>query len=748
MQPRRVSWLVLALSCAALAIAKTGATLDNAPMANMNGPYVIANGGELNGVTFSTDYSTKNAEFFDVYSPPIRTRYGEVFWTLLDPVPLPQDIVQRFAGKTMAVIGYESDQVRKTPDGDVSVPITWAYNHHYIAYLMGANSKLVKADPKTFLEGEFSNMYDEREFYVPQDVDGAPGGQTPDGVMNAHLFSEGNGGEYRKTFHGYPKGYASLLFSPSTFSFMPMQIDTHNRDHPGADFVAGPLPKASQAPPNASYSGLLECPCTDRIVKKIKTIYSAITKDTCPTVLTNATECYAAAVSMGASAKAPQSTVSEKTIPSGCSIVRTADGSETIYFNTEPQGAACGGGSQYSGKAMALNKSVSMSISLDATKGQATITLSGPSEVWFGVGLNAQAMSDLPYAIIVNGSGQVQERKLANHDPGVQIADSITVTSNTVNNGVRTLVMTRPMKGATANHFTFAPADQSTLPFISAIGSGPVFTRHKFKGVSSLSLTALDGVTCVCDSGKQGSINGIPFHKDCWPEPYGDLIQMKNPTCFVDAYAGGLRCCHHQWILLDQDQNPWPNQIDEYSLKFRFWFQEYNPTAPKHVNLVRIHWQTEVMSTEYDVPRKSPETPPENAVHQITSRWKVGQMMHKCDVRQGPDCTGLLQNKTGIKLIYVGAHCHAPSCLSQELYNADTGQLLCRHIPVYGRGTEPFDEKDYLAIPPCLFGSPDEGLPEPVFLSFDTDLISIKRNNNTYGHYGEMALLQMKGIVV
>jgi hypothetical protein len=35
----------------------------------------------------------------------------------------------------------------------------------------------------------------------------------------------------------------------------------------GSKFVAGPLPKHSLAPANASYSGLLECPLTDRIQK-------------------------------------------------------------------------------------------------------------------------------------------------------------------------------------------------------------------------------------------------------------------------------------------------------------------------------------------------------------------------------------------------------------------------------------------------------------------------------------------------
>ena len=37
-----------------------------------------------------------------------------------------------------------------------------------------------------------------------------------------------------------------------------------------------------------------------------------------------------------------------------------------------------------------------------------------------------------------------------------------------------------------------------------------------------------------------------------------------------------------------------------------------------------------------------------------------------------------LNNSIGFKPVFVGAHCHAPACLSQELYNADTGDLICR----------------------------------------------------------------------
>ena len=67
-----------------------------------------------------------------VYSPPISTKYSEVYWTMMDPVPMDKDLVARFQGKTMAIVGYESDQVIVTEgQPDVSVPITHAYNHHF-----------------------------------------------------------------------------------------------------------------------------------------------------------------------------------------------------------------------------------------------------------------------------------------------------------------------------------------------------------------------------------------------------------------------------------------------------------------------------------------------------------------------------------------------------------------------------------------------------------------------------------------
>ena len=84
---------------------------------------------------------------------------------------------------------------------------------------------------------------------LPIDEDPKPQSHVP----TSQFFSEGNGGEFRKSFHGYPAGMAQLIDSPTTFHIQPMQIDTKNRHYNGTDFKADILPKSSAAPPNASY---------------------------------------------------------------------------------------------------------------------------------------------------------------------------------------------------------------------------------------------------------------------------------------------------------------------------------------------------------------------------------------------------------------------------------------------------------------------------------------------------------------
>ena len=114
---------------------------------NMNGNiYDISNHNTSSSIKFSTNMSSinDNTNYFDVYSPPITSKYGDVYWTLMDKVLLPIDIINKFKDKVIAIVGYEHDQVFKNSDGnDISVPITWTYNHHYEAYLHSENIDII-----------------------------------------------------------------------------------------------------------------------------------------------------------------------------------------------------------------------------------------------------------------------------------------------------------------------------------------------------------------------------------------------------------------------------------------------------------------------------------------------------------------------------------------------------------------------------------------------------------------------------
>ena len=146
---------------AASTLAFSGPTTPHAAAAavasgNMNGKYSVAS-GDRQDVAFNDDYASKGHEYFDVWGPEIATHYAEVFWTDQGYNPLPEHIIKRFANKTMAITGYEMDQVMVRPVGhpgvnasaDVSVPINWAYNHHYMMWVTGAGATMerVAADP-------------------------------------------------------------------------------------------------------------------------------------------------------------------------------------------------------------------------------------------------------------------------------------------------------------------------------------------------------------------------------------------------------------------------------------------------------------------------------------------------------------------------------------------------------------------------------------------------------------------------
>ena len=377
--------------------------------------------------------------------------------------------------------------------------------------------------------------------------------------------------------------------------------------------------------------------------------------------------------------------------------------------------------------------------------------------MWFGVGFNATCMKDAPWAVIVDGTGVVSERKLQDQNPGSELAPSVTVVASSTANGTRTVVLTRPFAGKGADYFSFSAAGGATqLNIIHAVGSTPALSVHKAKAPALLTLLPTAGAgACLCATApkafgqQKGSLKytatsesadtgsgTVSCCNTCSPEPRSDMLDQKNPTCDIRTYTGGQIACHHMWSLLDADQEiPWPDQPLEYHMKFRFWVQEYN--ASYHTQVSRTTWGI-ASPVEYDVPKCGPNV--------------KGCSRHPNGVDWIHTIKGTYEGHGS--LVAAHFHCHAPTCLSVKMYRNDTGELLCEERPIYG-GTasqDPnphMDEPGFIAVPPCLWASPNGGDPSLFGLEASPDLgsgtmlHSVKTANATDGHHGEMAWQQM-----
>ena len=164
-----------------------------------------------------------------------------------------------------------------------------------------------------------------------------------------------------------------------------------------------------------------------------------------------------------------------------------------------------------------------------------------------GVGFFAQTMEEMPYTIIVDGSGAVTERRMANHAIGTLLNSTVTVLSNTVSAGKRTVVVSRSALGPSSEYANFTvQQSEMKVPFISAVGSTSSLSYHKNKTASTLAMWPSKGQpVCLCDKPAAayghatGTIKYLPtgeefgFINYCMPEPRESVLAQRNPTCDV-----------------------------------------------------------------------------------------------------------------------------------------------------------------------------------------------------------------------
>ena len=296
---------------------------------------------------------------------------------------------------------------------------------------------------------------------------------------------------------------------------------------------------------------------------------SCATARSCEHAVVDAAQCFSAAKALP---EIPGSVttheLSSGEFPPGCSVAADSTGGARVIYNSNASSTACCGTSATTDlTGVSVNTNVTMGLKVSGSNSSVQIRLSGPAAVWFGVGFDAQLMQDAPYTIVVEGA-KVSERQLGKHVAGQLLQPSVSVLSNTVSDGIRTVVLSRPLIGATAAHFTFSTTSLK-LNFISAIGVSLNFGPHGSAphGAAEMRLWPTNSPVCVCSipaaefgAGK-GSLEYMPTSSTvrfdrprCDDQPREDLIAQRNPTCDIRTYVGGLDSCRHGWHLLDADQ--------------------------------------------------------------------------------------------------------------------------------------------------------------------------------------------------
>jgi len=212
------------------------------------------------------------------------------------------------------------------------------------------------------------------------------------------------------------------------------------------------------------------------------------------------------------------------------------------------------------------------------------------------------------------------------------------------------------------------------------------------------------------------------------PSCNDQLLAEGNPICDVQSYPGGQLCCAGGTILLDSDQSPPENAKDHIKVKMRVYYEDGEKMAKQPERASQRYFAPEGDQAEYYIPAKCDPRP----------EYAHG-CFHVLENTAPALWLGITPGKPS-KMVFAAGHCHTPMCVSQELWNADTNELLCSTTMDYGKKMDVYgDEAGYITGGTvCLWGD-DDGLADPPVLTAETRIFTRKVANATYAHYGDMA---------
>ena len=133
-----------------------------------------------------------------------------------------------------------------------------------------------------------------------------------------------------------------------------------------------------------------------------------------------------------------------------------------------------------------LNSLMTLKIDKNSTTSTVSVTLTGPSDRWFGIGFNSLSMANGTDCLYYSTS-LVDSVITGLSAPTTDASNEWTVSSNTVSGTTRTLVLTRNFVGGTGD-YAFVYNDNN-LNIIWAYGSGLALSQHDTRGSSALGFT-------------------------------------------------------------------------------------------------------------------------------------------------------------------------------------------------------------------------------------------------------------------
>merc|ERR1712032_1719751 len=236
---------------------------------------------------------------------------------------------------------------------------------------------------------------------------------------------------------------------------------------------------------------------------------------------------------------------------------------------------------------------------------------------------------------------------------------------------------------------------------------------------------------CPCTS--QRVINENNGTVDGWTPfpPFGtcsaQFFDMNNPSCRLETYQGGWRCCEDGNYLLDTDKYDTADFPED--TVYAKWILTFVDEDASDFNLKKTYPGLTLDITgsldtlgnvEFDVPQCEEGTLPEDCIYEQTAVVYMESGINATD-------------DALVEMPYTVGHLHVGG-IDLTLYDDATGELICRSEAIYGNGTEPANEKNYIVgMTPCVFDDP------PVFKKNDKVRV-VSRYNATEPHFGVMAL--------